>query len=168
MLSKRGTGQTPTSSLIIRSPASVEDFLDEGILFFFSHYVTIVPNPKDRASLLDNKLWPLLFVNQSFKNAVSSVGYAGLSNVTKRPELMVIARRKYARSLKEVTLLLKNTATADLDATFKAIMLLVAFEVSLTKHSCTHVDLIYRSLMQARMILELDHGAYIWMGELQS
>ena len=67
---------------------------------------------------------------------------------------------------KEVTLLSKNTATADLDATFKAIMLLLAFEVSLSKHSCTHADWICRSLMQVRMILELDHGASIWMEEL--
>jgi hypothetical protein len=62
---------------------------------------------------------------------VSSVGYAGLSNVTKNPEYTIIARRKYATSLQSITLALKDISNADLDATFKSVMLLAAFEVGL-------------------------------------
>lgn len=72
----------------------------------------------------------LLFGNEAFNDAVSSVGYAGLSNVTKHLEYMVIARRKYAESLRRITLALKDTSKADLDTIFKSTMVLAAFEVS--------------------------------------
>lgn len=75
-------------------------------------------------------LGPMIFGNPCFTNAVSSVGYAGLSNVTKNPEYMIVARKKYAASLRTITLALKDTSSADLDATFKSVLLLAAFEVS--------------------------------------
>jgi hypothetical protein len=81
--------------------------------------------------LPSSPIWPLLFANQSFNNAVSSVGYAGLSNVTKNPQHMVVARKKYATSLRNITTALMDTSKADLDATFKSVMLLAAFEASI-------------------------------------
>lgn len=105
--------------------------LDEGVIFFFDHYVTVNSNcPSWKVDLPNSAIWPTLFGNRAFNNAVSSVGYAGLSNVTKNPEYTIIARRKYATSLQGITLALKDTSNADLDATFKSVILLAAFEVS--------------------------------------
>lgn len=42
---------------------------------------------------------------------------------------MVIARKKYAASLRDITRSLGDLAHSDLDATFKAVMLLAAFEI---------------------------------------
>jgi hypothetical protein len=67
--------------------------------------------------------------SQTFFNAVSSVGYAGLSNVTKNPNYTVFARKKYAASLRHITSALKDTSKADLHATLVSILLLAAFEV---------------------------------------
>jgi hypothetical protein len=75
--------------------------------------------------------WPLIFANHAFNDAVSAVGYAGLANVTKNPAYNVVARRKYVASIQNITLALKDTSKVDLDATFKSVILLVAFEVSL-------------------------------------
>jgi len=77
----------------------------------------------------------MISVNDTFSNAVSSVGFAGLSNVTKNPTHMIIARRKYAASIRDITAALKDTSNADLDATFKSVMLLAAFEVSIIAES---------------------------------
>jgi hypothetical protein len=94
--------------------------------------VTLKSNfPTGKFDLLDSPILATLLVNDSVNNAVSSVGYAGLSNVTNNPEHMVIARKKYATSLRNMTLALKDTANADLDAAFKSVILLAAFEVSL-------------------------------------
>jgi hypothetical protein len=67
--------------------------------------------------------------SQTFFNAVSSVGFAGLSNVTKNPIYTVSARRRYAASLGLITSALKDTSNADLFTTLVSVMLLAAFEV---------------------------------------
>jgi gamma-glutamylcysteine synthetase len=48
----------------------------------------------------------------------------------KEPRDMVIARGKYATSLRNITLTLKDTSKADLDTTFKSVKRLAAFEVN--------------------------------------
>ncbi len=128
----------PTSQALVAPPPTVPrrslspEYLDEGIIFFFTQYVTLKSNfPTGKFDLLDSPILATLLVNDSVNNAVSSVGYAGLSNVTNNPEHMVIARKKYATSLRNMTLALKDTANADLDAAFKSVILLAAFEVSL-------------------------------------
>ncbi|KAE9377084.1 hypothetical protein N431DRAFT_501815 [Stipitochalara longipes BDJ] len=104
--------------------------LDEGVVFFFDHYVTINSNHlSGKIDLPQLPVLRLLFSNEAFNDAVSSVGYAGLSNVTKHPEYMIIARKKYAASLRSITLALKDTSKADLDTIFKSTMLLAAFEI---------------------------------------
>lgn len=74
-------------------------------------------------------MFPLITGNESLTNAVSSVGSAGLYNVTKDPKHMIMARKKYAASLRDITHSLGDLAHSELDATFKAVMLLTAFEV---------------------------------------
>lgn len=111
------------------------EVLDEGVVFFFDNYVTINSNHLlGKIDLPKPPVVEMLFGNHAFNNAVSAVGYAGLSNVTKHPEHMVVARRKYAASLRNITLALKDTSKADLDTTFKSVMLLAAFEVSSKQH----------------------------------
>ncbi|KAG4430880.1 hypothetical protein IFR05_013639 [Cadophora sp. M221] len=113
------------------SPALVAPLQDEGIRFFFTHYVTAGSSlPGGEVDLTRGRTpWGLLSIDPSFNNAVSSVGFAGLSNVTKDPEHTIAARKKYAASLRDVTLALKDTSKSDLDATFKSVMLLAAFEI---------------------------------------
>jgi hypothetical protein len=119
----------PRGGLTIRSLSP--QALDEGVVFFFDNYVTLNSNLSlGKVDLPKPPILQLLFANQAFNSAVSSVGYAGLSNVTKNPEYMVIARRKYATSLRNITQALKDTSKADLDSTFKSVVLLAAFEVS--------------------------------------
>jgi hypothetical protein len=121
------------------SPYSV----DEGVILFFDHYMTINSNyPPWMERLPGSPIGPSIFGNHSLTNAVSAVGYAGLANVTKNPEHMIVARRKYAASisflLRTITLALKDTSSADLDALFRSVLLLAAFEVSLSKNVTHH------------------------------
>lgn len=101
---------------------------DEGIKFFFTHYVTAITKGL-AIDLPSPPLWPLLDINKLYFNAVSSVGFAGLSNVTKNPSHMETARKKYAASLSDITTALKDTSKSDLNATFVSVMLLAAFEI---------------------------------------
>jgi len=87
--------------------------------------------PSREINLPKSLIWPPIFGNRAFNDAVSSVGYAGLANVTKNPAYAIVARRKYAASLQNITLALKDTSKVDLDATFKSVLVLAAFEVSL-------------------------------------
>ncbi len=96
-----------------------------------SRYLSNSLTEKGRVDSTDSPILATLLVDESVINAVSSVGYAGLSNVTNNLEHMVVARKKYAKSLRNITLALNDTSSADLDATFKSIILLAAFEVSL-------------------------------------
>ncbi|KAM3074374.1 hypothetical protein ACMFMG_002819 [Clarireedia jacksonii] len=62
-------------------------------------------------------------------DAASSVGLAGLSNVTKDPNLMLIARRKHSDTLKRVIEELSDTTNSDLDMLFKKVVMLIVFEL---------------------------------------
>lgn len=103
---------------------------DPGIDFFFRNYVTIILNPFTRQfDPLSSPIYPLLFLSKGFFNAASCVGYAGLSNVKKDASLMEKARMKYGKSITEITADLKDPKKADLNATFKSVIVLAAFEV---------------------------------------
>lgn len=136
--SRSESGSPPSSHsqtvtrLSLPPPSSALPVLqDEGIRFFFNHYVTVgALRPRTDQAILSSPMFPLIYRSESFCNAVSSVGYAGLSNVTKDPEHMIIARKKYATSIRNITRALEDVANSDLDATFKSVMLLAAFEVS--------------------------------------
>jgi hypothetical protein len=118
-------------SLQRRSLSPTQFGLDDGVVFFFDNYVTLNSNyPSGNINMPKRPVMQSMFANHAFYNAVSSVGYAGLSNVTKNPGLMLVARKKYATSLRDITRALKDTSTADLDTAFKSVMLLAAFEVS--------------------------------------
>lgn len=119
--------QAIVSRLMVKSPSLSAQ--DEGIKFFFNHYVTEIREPWGDINIVESQIFPLLCRSDSFANAVSSVGYAGLSNVTKDPSHMVIARRKYAASLKDIARALGDVGNSDLDTTLKSVVLLAAFEV---------------------------------------
>jgi hypothetical protein len=99
------------------------------VRFFFTHYVTAIIKGST-VDISSNPMWSLLSVNPTFFTAVSSVGFAGLANVTSKPEYAVIARKKYAASIHAITEALQDTSKSDLNATFITVMLLAAFEVS--------------------------------------
>jgi hypothetical protein len=121
-------------SAISRDPTPLKSpmplcFDDLGINFFFTHYVTAMSNFSGKREGAPLPIWSGLFVDKTFYDAVSSVGFAGLSNVTKDPNHMVVARNKYATTLGRINAALQNPDSMDLADTFKAVLLLVAFEV---------------------------------------
>lgn len=105
-------------------------FDDLGINFFFHHYVTVI---SDSAKLGHDptigRMWANGFTDRTFYDAVSSVGFAGLSNVTKDRNHMTMARKKYVITLGRISAALQNLDSNDLGNTFKAVLLLAAFEV---------------------------------------
>lgn len=131
-LSMSGSDTEPATPSLSSYPSSPSPLLiqDEGIKFFFNNYATTITKgiANDSSS---SPLWRLLYNNKTYVNAVSSVGFAGLSNVTKNPRHMEIAQKKYAASLRDITAALKDTSKSDLSATFVSVMLLAAFEVIL-------------------------------------
>lgn len=119
-----------SSQTIIRSPEALSAIEDAGIEFFFKHYVTPISDiSSQQPDITSSPLYPLLFTSRGFSNAVSCVGYAGLSNVIKNTSFMVIARKRYLRSIGDITADLKDAENADLKSTFKAVLVLIAFEV---------------------------------------
>jgi hypothetical protein len=130
------TSQSLTSFPPSRSPSlclSISTGIeDEGISFFFTRYGNNVctDTKTGQVNPSQSPLWKAISDNFSLCNAVSSVGFAGLSNVSKSKTHMIIARKKYAQALQEITSVLNNASEADLGKTFKAVMMLAAFEVS--------------------------------------
>jgi hypothetical protein len=107
-------------------------FNDPGIDFFFTHYVAVIsPFSNGQLDPSSSHLWRHLSTDKPFNDAVSSVGLAGLSNATKDQSLMVGARNKYASTMTHVMAALKDLGNADLVHTFKAVLMLAIFEVSL-------------------------------------
>ena len=70
-----------------------------------------------------------LFTSKASFDAVSCVGLAGLSNVTNNQDLMMIARHKYTATIRHVGAALQEPVSADLDDTFRAVIMLALFEV---------------------------------------
>jgi hypothetical protein len=105
-------------------------FDDLGINFFFTHYVNVATNfSSGQPDPASSPIWPGLFIDKTFYDAVSSVGFAGLSNVTKDRNLMLVARDKYATTLARISTALQDPDNMELADTFKAVLLLMAFEV---------------------------------------
>jgi hypothetical protein len=106
---------------------------DEGVRFFFTFYADALATRQNATpqELSKSPLWALLFRSSSFFNTVSSVGFAGLANVTKDPKHLYIARKKYSVSLNDMTRALQDTSRTGLDTAFKSMLILAAFEVCL-------------------------------------
>lgn len=104
---------------------------DQGISFFFNNYMTFMSStPSGLMDVFSSPLFKEVSASKKVFDAVSSVGLAGLSNVNKDKNAMVIARRKYSETLVQIRDSLANPNLADLDHTFKAVIILAIFEVS--------------------------------------
>ncbi|KAH8602676.1 hypothetical protein B0O99DRAFT_666308 [Bisporella sp. PMI_857] len=114
------------SSFARFSPTVLES---RGIAFFLTNYVSITNLCDETMDLKTSLIWSNIFTNRQFFDAVSSVGLAGLSHVTKNRQLMTAARYKHAETMKYVAGALRNIGNADLDNTLKAVMLLAIFEM---------------------------------------
>ena len=102
----------------------------KGLAFFFTHYASI--NSPFMDGTLDPKMSPIvvdLQRNKPFYDAVSSIGLAGLSNVTNDKSLMLAAKHKHAETLSHVAGVLNKIDSADLKETLKQVILLGIFEV---------------------------------------
>jgi hypothetical protein len=103
---------------------------DLGIDFFFTHYVDTSSYFPKASPNIASAMWSELFLNDKmFYDAVSSVGLAGLSNVTNTPEHMVLAKNKYGKTLGRLKAAIQNPSKEAITETFKAVLLLTAFEV---------------------------------------
>jgi hypothetical protein len=135
---------------------------DQGIHFFFAHYVTILYNPGTMKQIGQgtSPLWEALFKSPLFANTVSSVGFAGLFNITNNKNHMIVARKKYAVTLREIKEALVDITKGDLDGTFKAVLLLAAYEVSdETKLTALTSDLVFLvSQRQLRRVWRLGYS----------
>jgi hypothetical protein len=105
---------------------------DPGINFFFHQYMTVSsPASIGPADFFSSQLWRGVSQHKPFLDAISCVGLAGLSNVKNDKQMMQIARLKYAMTLRRVMASLQVPESADMGYTFKAVMMLALFEVSM-------------------------------------
>lgn len=98
---------------------------DLSITFLTCYVAVISPFATAQSSASSSPL----FTSKASFDAVSCVGLAGLSNVTNNQDLMMIARHKYAATIRHVVAALQEPVSADLDDTFKAVIMLALFEV---------------------------------------
>lgn len=101
---------------------------ERGLSFFFTHYISaITPFSVGAPGAEISSFWSR--GDESFFNAASSVGLAGLSNVTNDRSLMLTAHRKHMAALNHVAGVLNNIDNTKLGETVKEVMLLAIFEV---------------------------------------
>ena len=112
-------------SFSLRSLLSSTNIEDLGITFLTCYVAVISPFATTQPSASSSPL----FTSKASVDAVSCVGLAGLSNVTNNQDLMVIARHKYAATIRHVGAALQEPVSADLDDTFRAVVMLALFEV---------------------------------------
>jgi hypothetical protein len=98
---------------------------DLGVTFLTCYVAIISPFATVQSSASSS---PLFSSKASF-DAVSCVGLAGFSNVTNNQDLMMIARHKYAETIRHVGAAIQEPVSADLDDTFRAVIMLALFEV---------------------------------------
>lgn len=105
---------------------------DLGVQFFFNNYMTTeyvslseFLTPPHSPPLMAHQI----FLNESFHEAISSVGYAALSNVSGNSQYHIVARKKYVKSISNTTTALKNTSSSNLDFILMCIVLLAMFEI---------------------------------------
>jgi hypothetical protein len=107
---------------------------DKGIQFFFTHYIPLdSPEMIALFKVENNALTSsagMFKVDETFRNVVSAVGLAGLSNVNNDQELMVVARQKYGASMRRIGESLRMPSPSTHANTLKSIMMLAMFEVS--------------------------------------
>ncbi|KAK6615407.1 White-opaque regulator 1-like protein 2 [Botrytis cinerea] len=112
--------------------------VDKGIAFFLTYYMTV---PLERSyNWVD--LMPTmsaeLFVQSRMLEAVSSVGLAGLSNATRNPNLMAIARKKHFDTINSVIRELGDISNANIEGILKKVVMLVIFELMNTAPRGSH------------------------------
>ena len=105
---------------------------EQGIKFFLSHYTSscMSSGPDRHLDILSSPPLRQLLTNKQVYDALSFVGLAGLSNVTKDQDATIITRQKYAEMLQQTATALKTLDTANTVHTFFAILILIVFEVS--------------------------------------
>jgi hypothetical protein len=87
-------------------------------------------------------------ISTSLKNAVISIGTAGLAHFYKDPSVMVNANKKYSLALGSVSSLLRDSTVAREDQILMTVLLLGVFEASLYIHR----DLINLTLIRRQLL----------------
>lgn len=107
---------------------------DEGITFFLTYFMTVPLERSQNWVDMTPTMSVKSFVQSRTLEAVSSVGLAGLSNATKNPNLMVIARKKYSDTVNFVIQELENIMNANIVGVLQKVVMLIIFEVSVDIH----------------------------------
>lgn len=108
--------------------------VDKGIAFFLTYYMTVPLERSHNWVDLMPTMSAELFVQSRMLEAVSSVGLAGLSNATRNPTLMAIARKKHFDTINSVIRELGDISNANIEGILKKVVMLVIFEVSVASH----------------------------------
>jgi hypothetical protein len=103
-------------------PAMSQALADIAIAFFLTHYTA--GSHFEYLPWLYSDSW----MESLFTSAVQAVAIASLSNETRNPELMALARKKYSHSLVETNKALRDPRACCQDGTVASILLLAHFE----------------------------------------
>jgi hypothetical protein len=153
--------RTPSSSPVSSACTSLPPIIslpwleDHGVKFFFATYATKFPQFLQPGEAPN---WAQFLSNATVFDAISSVGYAGLSNVTKDENHKVIARNKYTTLLGRTLEALRQPIISDLENTFRAVLMLAAFEVCTQDLSDIATNICRLSLATG---VTRTHGQYI-------
>jgi hypothetical protein len=104
---------------------------DQATCFFFHNYVfTELASPYDHFACL-----PILYSQAREMKALSgimmSIGAAGISNISKDPDLMRAAQEIYSSTLQHTQSLLADSSQIQKDQTLLTVLLLALYEVCL-------------------------------------
>jgi hypothetical protein len=95
-----------------------------------THYILLNPLVLQGVWFLSNsQIWRQANPSEAVLNAITSVGLAGLSNVKRDEQMMLIARQKYASAIHLTRQALADPLEIKKDRTLRAVALLAFFEV---------------------------------------
>ncbi|CAG8953200.1 hypothetical protein HYFRA_00003401 [Hymenoscyphus fraxineus] len=103
---------------------------DVGLSFFFTHYVDAPYETANEEKIVNSSLlWDVSHMNPLLFTTASCIGYAGLANVSKNPDFMIVARNKYAEAIRAIKSWLEIRASKDFKVLFNSVMMLAVFEI---------------------------------------
>ena len=98
---------------------------DQAAGFFFRNYVSVDP------ALFGGYLptFNRMSGGEAIYMTLTSIGLAGLSHVKKAPDIMCVARSKYAEALDRTNMAVRDPARCKMDSTLLVVKLMSLFEV---------------------------------------
>lgn len=99
---------------------------EQGVSFYVDRYLIGHPDEPKTASELSQAEW---LGSPALQDIMIAVGVASMSHIKRDRSLMITARQKYGKALRQVGELLKAPIVPDFEVTMKAVVMLALFEV---------------------------------------